>query len=59
MTVGTRLIGSTSKPVPRAGDTRRRCPVCRERLSSYNPGPNCYAHTAEIPWRGPAVKPRS
>ena len=35
-----------------------RCTVCGERLSSYNRGPNCYAHTVDIPWRGPHARPR-
>lgn len=36
----------------------RRCQVCGMRLSSYNPGPNCWQHTIGFPWRGPTAKPR-
>lgn len=32
---------------------RRACPECGERLSAYNPGPYCYAHTVGVPWKGP------
>lgn len=34
------------------------CPVCGVKLSSYNPGPNCWQHTIGNPWRGPSAKPR-
>jgi hypothetical protein len=27
-------------------------------LSQYNPGPNCWNHTVEFPWRGPTAKPK-
>lgn len=37
--------------------TVKTCAVCGERLSSYNPGPNCYAHTVDLPWKGPAHRP--
>lgn len=36
----------------------RRCGVCGTKLSSYNPGPNCWQHTIGYPWRGPSAKPR-
>jgi hypothetical protein len=36
----------------------RRCPECGIKLSSYNPGPNCWSHTVGWPWRGPSAKPR-
>lgn len=39
-------------------DGRPRCTVCGERLSAYNRGPNCYAHTVDIPWKGPNARPR-
>jgi hypothetical protein len=55
---GTRLAGSTLKPVAKARDGQARCSECGARLSSYNPGPNCYAHTLDIPWKGPGVRPR-
>jgi hypothetical protein len=34
------------------------CSVCETKLSSYNPGPNCWQHTIGFPWRGPSAKPR-
>ena len=58
MAAGTRLAGSTLKPVQKARDGRAECAECGARLSSYNPGPNCYAHTLDIPWKGPGVRPR-
>lgn len=46
MPVGTRPNAGHRKPVRRVpGTAVRRCVVCRERLSSYNVGPNCYAHS--------------
>lgn len=36
----------------------RICSVCDVKLSSYNPGPNCWQHTIGYPWRGPSAKPR-
>jgi len=58
MTAGTRPTGATLKPVPKASTARRSCPECGERLSSYNPGPNCWTHTVGVPWRGPTAKPK-
>lgn len=58
MASGTRLTGTSLKPVVKVGSNRRCCPVCAERLSSYNPGPNCWTHTVGVPWRGPAAKPK-
>jgi hypothetical protein len=55
---GTRLAGTTLKPVQKVRDGRAQCTECAVRLSSYNPGPNCYAHTLDIPWKGPGVRPR-
>jgi hypothetical protein len=60
MASGTRPTGATLKPVPRAqpvGAPSRACTVCEERLSAYNPGPNCYAHTVGMPWKGPNNRP--
>jgi hypothetical protein len=37
---------------------QRVCSVCGTKLSSYNPGPNCWQHTIGYPWRGPSAKPR-
>ena len=55
MTAGTRAMGTTAKPRQKANPpgARPTCGVCGERLSAYNPGPNCYAHTVGVPWRGP------
>jgi hypothetical protein len=54
MATGTRPTGATMRPVARAGTPERRsCPACGERLSAYNPGPHCYAHTIGVPWKGP------
>ncbi|HEX6262752.1 MAG TPA: hypothetical protein VF097_07895 [Actinomycetota bacterium] len=36
----------------------RVCGECGMKLSSYNPGPNCWQHTIGHPWRGPSAKPR-
>lgn len=57
MTSGTRRPGTEGKPVPKANDGRSTCSVCGARLSSYNPGPNCYTHTVSVPWRGPFAGP--
>lgn len=66
MAAGTRLSGSALKaaphptpgPVPKSTAGRLACGECGARLSSYNPGPNCYAHTLDVPWRGPGARPR-
>lgn len=39
-------------------ETGKSCSVCGTKLSSYNPGPNCWQHTIGYPWRGPSAKPR-
>jgi hypothetical protein len=36
----------------------RLCQVCGTKLSTYNPGPNCWQHTIGYPWRGPTAKPK-
>jgi hypothetical protein len=41
-----------------SGKEERSCSVCGTKLSSYNPGPNCWQHTIGYPWRGPSAKPR-
>lgn len=38
--------------------TARCCAVCGTKLSTYNPGPNCWQHTIGYPWRGPTAKPK-
>jgi hypothetical protein len=59
MASGTRPTGADLKPVPKANDGKRNCPVCGDRLSSYNPGPNCYQHTVGMPWRSPTGPART
>lgn len=41
-----------------AAELQHACGVCGVKLSSYNPGPNCWQHTIGYPWRGPSAKPR-
>lgn len=43
---------------PARTETANTCSVCGTKLSSYNPGPNCWQHTIGYPWRGPSAKPR-
>jgi hypothetical protein len=43
---------------PAGADSAKACTVCGTKLSSYNPGPNCWQHTIGYPWRGPSAKPR-
>lgn len=45
-------------PLKSRDTTERRCAVCEVRLSSYNPGPNCWQHTIGHPWQGPSAKPK-
>lgn len=53
MASGTRLTGSTLKPVAKVRTDKASCTVCGSRLSAYNAGPNCYTHTLGVPWKGP------
>ncbi len=53
MASGTRLTGTTLKPVQKVRNDRATCAVCGTRLSAYNPNPTCYAHTLDVPWKGP------
>lgn len=39
--------------------SERLCGVCNVKLSSYNPGPDCWQHTIGKPWQGPTAKPKS
>jgi hypothetical protein len=55
---GVRTHSGTTKAVQRAFPSGRTCRECSEPLSQYNPGPNCWRHTVELPWRGPTAKPR-
>ena len=34
------------------------CTVCGRRLSAYNDNSTCWAHTLELPWKGPNHRPR-
>ena len=38
--------------------TVRVCAVCGVRLSAYNDNDTCWAHTVELPWKGPNTRPR-
>lgn len=49
---------SRSRSTHEDAGEERRCPVCSVKLTSYNPGPNCYRHTIGHPWRGPTAKPK-
>ena len=58
MASGTRVAARTAKPVQKARDGVAQCATCGVRLSSYNPGPHCYAHTLDVPWKGPGPRHR-
>ena len=59
MATGSRTTGTTLKPVPKARTSgTAHCSVCGSRLSAYNAGPDCYAHTVPEPWKGPGLLPR-
>jgi hypothetical protein len=49
---------TASEPKGEDEKGQRACSVCGTKLSSYNPGPNCWQHTIGYPWRGPSAKPR-
>lgn len=53
MASGTRLAGTSLKPVSKVRTAPVACGVCGSRLSAYNAGPNCFTHTQEVPWKGP------
>lgn len=53
-----RQVPSGNKEDRPKADGGRICSVCGTKLSSYNPGPNCWQHTIGYPWRGPSAKPR-
>ena len=38
--------------------TNRQCVVCGAKLSAYNENSTCWAHTLELPWKGPSTKPK-
>ena len=50
--------GEDDEQTEQAEGGRAACSVCGTKLSSYNPGPNCWQHTIGYPWRGPSAKPR-
>lgn len=58
----TKDAGKTQKQEPEdkpaKAESAKACTVCGTKLSSYNPGPNCWQHTIGYPWRGPSAKPR-
>jgi ribosomal protein L34E len=58
MSTRTRPAGATRRTERKAHATQPGCQECGAALSSYNPGPNCYAHTLDIPWKGPGVRLR-
>jgi hypothetical protein len=35
----------------------RACSACGAKLSSYNDRETCWAHTVELPWKGPSTRP--
>ena len=53
-----RSTGTTLKRPKGSGPAQPACGVCGARLTRYNPGPNCYAHTLDIPWKGPGMRLR-
>ena len=55
---GARTHSGTPKSLQRSFPHDRACRECGEHLSQYNPGPNCWKHTVEYPWRGPTARPR-
>jgi hypothetical protein len=56
-------MASRSQALAKKPDTvaesQRQCGVCKIKLSSYNPGPDCWQHTIDKPWQGPTAKPRA
>lgn len=53
-----RQVPSERNDGNRPEEDQHTCTVCGIKLSSYNPGPNCWQHTIGYPWRGPSAKPR-
>ncbi len=58
MASGSRVTGTTLKPVSKARTSPAACRTCGSRLSAYNAGPDCYTHTVAEPWKGPGQLPR-
>jgi hypothetical protein len=55
---GSRPGSGTQRVVRKVSTTRRQCSVCGERLSAYNPGPNCFVHSTSAARRPEAWKTR-
>jgi hypothetical protein len=55
---GARTHSGSGKAGQKSFPLGRVCSQCGEALSQYNPGPNCWNHTVEFPWRGPTAKPK-
>jgi hypothetical protein len=56
--VSTGTKGPTRHDSPDSRAGTGACAVCGSKLSVYNANPTCWAHTLEIPWKGPNHKPR-
>jgi hypothetical protein len=57
--VADKVSEAADRPEAKPGaKPERACQVCGIKLSSYNPGPNCWQHTIGHPWRGPTAKPK-
>ena len=48
----------TKRSSERPARPDRACAVCGVKLSAYNDNATCWAHTVEMPWKGPNTKPR-
>jgi len=49
---GARTHSGSGKAGQKSFPLGRVCGQCGDPLSQYNPGPNCWNHTVEFPWRG-------
>jgi hypothetical protein len=58
MAKDARQVPSGNQEDRSQAENEKTCSVCGTKLSSYNPGPNCWQHTIGYPWRGPSAKPR-
>lgn len=58
MVAGSRPGSATRRPVRKVSTLARHCAVCGEKLSAYNPGPNCFAHSTSGTGRAPEQPPR-
>jgi hypothetical protein len=55
---GARTHSGSGRSGQKSFPLGRVCSQCGDPLSQYNPGPNCWNHTIEFPWRGPTAKPK-